>query len=68
MREVWIENLKARGATLLFVTALSAYEIDYNWHDARGFPVEAAWAHSDPEAFTLLYENAQAKVYAVHAP
>jgi hypothetical protein len=68
MREAWIENLKARGATLLFVTPLSAYEIDYNWHDARGFPVEAAWAHSEPEAFTLLYENAQAQVYAVHAP
>ncbi|HWF84714.1 MAG TPA: hypothetical protein VG222_07715, partial [Vicinamibacterales bacterium] len=68
LRDAWIENLKARGASLLFVTVLSAYEIDYNWHDARGFPIEAAWAHADPEAFTLLYENALAQVYAVHAP
>jgi hypothetical protein len=67
MRDAWIDNLKARGVGVLFVTALSAYEIDYNWHDARGFPIEAAWAQSDPEAFTLLYDNAQAEVYAVHA-
>jgi hypothetical protein len=67
MRDAWIDNLKARGVGVLFVTALSAYEIDHNWHDARGFPIEAAWAQSDPEAFTLLYDNAQAEVYAVHA-
>jgi len=66
MRDAWIQNLKARGVDLLFVTALSAYEIEYNWHDARGFPIEAAWAQSDPKVFTLVYENAQAQVYAVH--
>jgi hypothetical protein len=68
MRDAWIDNLKARKADVLFVTALSPYEIAYNWHDAGGFPVEAAWAQSNPELFTLVYENPQTQVYAVHAP
>ncbi|HEX3704437.1 MAG TPA: glycosyltransferase family 39 protein [Vicinamibacterales bacterium] len=68
LKDAWIENLKARGIDLLFVTALSPYEIDYNWHDAGGFPIEAKWAASDPAAFTLQLENTQVRIYAVHAP
>ncbi len=63
-----IGNLKALGVDRLFVSALSAYEIDYVAHDLGGFPVEDDWARTDPSAFTLLYENPQVKVYAVHAP
>jgi hypothetical protein len=67
-RDGWIANLKALGVDRLFVTALSAYEIDYVSHDGGGFPVEDDWALKDPSAFTLLYENPQVKIYAVHAP
>jgi len=66
LRGAWIENLQARGVGVLFVTALSAYEIDYNWHDAGGFPIEAEWARADPAAFTLVFENSQVRIYAVH--
>jgi hypothetical protein len=67
-RDAWIQNLKGRGVDRLFVTTFSAYEIDYNWHDAGGFPIEAEWARSDPAGFTLLYENPQVRVFAVHPP
>jgi hypothetical protein len=67
-RDAWIANLKAFGVDRLFVTALSAYEIDYISHDEGGFPVEDDWARKDRSAFTLLYENPQVKIYAVHVP
>ena len=67
-RDAWIGNLKALGVDHLFITALSAYEIDYVSHDVGGFPVEDEWARKDPSAFTLVYENPQVKIYAVHAP
>jgi len=64
-REAWLENLKAIGVDHLFVSALSAYEIDYVWHNAGGFPIEDEWARTDPEAFRLVYENSQVRIYAV---
>jgi hypothetical protein len=64
-RDAWRENLKALGVDHLFVSALSAYEIDYVWHNAGGFPIEDEWARMDPEAFTLVYENSQVRIYAV---
>jgi hypothetical protein len=64
-RDAWLANLKALHVTHLFVTSLSAYEIDYMWHDAGGFPIEAAWAERDPDAFVLAYANPQVQVYEV---
>jgi hypothetical protein len=65
-RDAWIQNLKSRGVRYLFVSALSAYEIDYVWHNDGGFPIEDDWARFDAAAFTLLYENPQVKLFAVH--
>ena len=67
-RAAWTANLKSLGVDRVFVSALSAYEIDYVTHNEGGFPVEDEWARTDPSTFTLLYENAQVRLYAVHAP
>ena len=64
-RPAWLGNLKTLGVDYLFVTTLSAYEINYVWHNAEGFPVEDDWARSDPRAFSLVYENPQARIYRV---
>jgi hypothetical protein len=64
----WVDNLRLAGVDRLFVSALSAYEIDYLWHDDRGFPIEDTWARADPQMFTLLYENPQVRIYAVRKP
>jgi hypothetical protein len=63
-RDAWVQNLRAAGVDDLFVSALSAYEIDYVWHDSDGFPIESAWARMDGRAFPLLYENNQVRIYA----
>lgn len=64
-RDAWIRNLRALKIDHLFVSALSAYEIDYVWHNAGGFPIEDEWARTDPQRFPLLYENSQVRVYGV---
>jgi len=61
----WIRNLRAAKVTHLFVSVLSAYEIDYVWHNADGFPIEDEWARTDPRDFTLVFENGQVRVYAL---
>jgi len=66
LRDAWIDNLRQLHVNALFVSELSAYEIDYVWHNDRGFPIEDEWARADPRTFTLIYENDQARVYAVH--
>jgi hypothetical protein len=66
-RDAWIVNLKSLGVGYLFVSALSAYEIDYVWHNGAGFPIEDDWARLDPDAFTVIYENPQVRIYAVRA-
>jgi hypothetical protein len=65
-RTAWMDNLRTLGVNDVFVSALSAYEIDFNHHDAAGFPIEDEWARADPRAFPLLYENAQVHIYAVN--
>jgi hypothetical protein len=65
IRDAWIANLQRFEVAYLFISALSAYEIDYNWHDDRGFPIEESWAKDDPEMFQLMYENPQIRIYAV---
>jgi hypothetical protein len=64
-REAWTGNLKALGVDHLFVSVLSAYEIDYLWHDAEGFPIEQQWAQARPDEFSLVYENPQVRIYTV---
>ena len=64
-RDSWIGNLHVLGVTHVFIAALSAYEIDSVWHNDRGFPIEDDWAGADPSTFQLVYENGQARVFAV---
>lgn len=67
-REAWMQNLRSAGVNYLFVSVLSAYEIDYVWHNEGGFPVEDEWARGDSRAFKLLYENGQVRIYEVVPP
>jgi hypothetical protein len=64
-RGAWLDNLEAQTVGYLFVTELSAYEIDYVWHNERGFPIEDDWAESDPARFHLVYANPQVRIYAL---
>ena len=64
-RAAWLANLRASGVDRLFVSALSAYEIDYVAHNDGGFPIEDDWARADLSTFTLIYENPQIRIYAV---
>jgi hypothetical protein len=65
IRLAWIDNLQRLGVSCLFVSQLSAYEIDYVWHDESGFPIENTWADGDPRMFDLVYHNSQVRVYRV---
>jgi Dolichyl-phosphate-mannose-protein mannosyltransferase len=61
----WMQNLRNRGVTYLFVGALSTFE-DALWQDAEGFPVEDTWAASAPAVFELVFANRDVRIYAVH--
>jgi hypothetical protein len=61
----WIGNLQVLGVTHVFIAALSAYEVDYVWHNAEGFPIEDEWAKADPRTFEVVYENRDVRIYAV---
>ncbi|MCU1384394.1 MAG: hypothetical protein JWL71_3091 [Acidobacteria bacterium] len=63
--DAWLGNLRAAQVTHLFVSVLSAYEIDDVRHNDGGFPVEDDWARARPQVFALLYENRQVRIYAV---
>lgn len=65
LRYAWVDNLRVLDVDYLFISALSAYEIDYVWHNAGGFPIEDEWAAADPRAFHLRFENPQVRIYAV---
>jgi hypothetical protein len=64
-RDGWIDNLRRLGVRDLFVTQLSAYEIDYVWHNRAGLPIEDEWAAADPQSFQLVFDNGQVRLYAV---
>jgi hypothetical protein len=53
------------GVKHLVVSTLSAYEIDYVWHNDGGFPIEDEWAKMDPQSFQLVYENPDVRIYHV---
>ena len=62
-RDAWVFNLESMRVRYLFVAMLSAYEIDYVWHNERGFPIEDEWALADPGRFRLVYTNPQVHIY-----
>jgi hypothetical protein len=64
IRDAWIFNLDTLHVGYLFVATLSAYEVDYVWHNERRFPIEDEWAQADPERFRLVFHNAEVHVYA----
>lgn len=64
-REAWVFNVQKLGIDYLFVSVLSAYEIDYQWHNGAGFPIEDEWAAADPRVFRLVYENQRVRIYAI---
>ncbi len=66
VRDAWIDNLRRFHVDYLFVSSLSAYEIDNVWHDGRGFPIENEWAEADGGSFHLAYENPQVRVFAIN--
>ena len=65
IRGAWTDNLRQLDVGFLFVAALSAYEVDYVWHDERGFPIEEAWASGEPQSFRLVYDNPMVRIYAI---
>jgi hypothetical protein len=66
--DVWLQNLRAAGAQVLFVAALDATVARNVAADDDGFPVERAWADAHPELFPLRYEAPEARVYGVTQP
>ena len=65
IREAWEFNLETMHARWLFVSALSAYEVDYVWHDDGQFPIERTWAAEDPAMFHLEYQSAGVRIYSI---
>ena len=65
IRDGWIDNLKALRVDYLVVSVLSPYEIENVWHNEQGFPIEDAWASTDPDEFQLQYENRHVRIFAV---
>jgi hypothetical protein len=66
--DLWVGNLRALGVTHVFVSALSAYEIDNVWHNDGGFPIEDEWARRASRMFDVIYESPQARIYAFTPP
>jgi hypothetical protein len=65
VREAWEFNLTRLHARWLFISALSAYERDYVWHDDGDLPIEHAWAEADPAMFHLEYQSAGVRIYSI---
>ena len=66
--DAWLFGFDRQHVTYLSVHALSAYEVDYQWHTSDGFPIEEEWAKSDPQTFHLIYENPLVRMYQVTLP
>ena len=57
------------GVDTSFVAALSAYEIDYVWHnDQAAFRSRTSGPAADPRSFRSMYENPEVQIYAVATP
>jgi len=65
---VWLRNLRAARAEVLFVAALDATVVRNVEADDDGFPVERAWADAHPDLFPLRYQSPDARVYGITPP
>jgi 4-amino-4-deoxy-L-arabinose transferase-like glycosyltransferase len=63
--DVWLRNLRAAGAEVLFVAALDEIVTRNVAADADGFPVERTWADAHPALFHLRYASPAARVYGI---
>jgi len=63
--EVWLRNLRAARADVLFVAALDEVVARNVAADADGFPIERAWADAHPALFHLRYASPEARVYGI---
>jgi hypothetical protein len=63
--EVWLRNLRAARAEVLFVAALEEIVARNVAADSDGFPVERAWADAHPALFHLRYASPAARVYGI---
>ena len=66
--DVWLRNLRAAGADVLFVAALYPIVRRNVAADDDGFPIERAWADAHPALFQLLHASAAARVYRIAPP
>jgi hypothetical protein len=64
---LWINNLATLDVTDLFVSVLSAYERDYQWHTPDRFPIEDDWAQKNSAIFALEFQNDDVRIYRVTA-
>jgi hypothetical protein len=62
---VWLRNLRAARAGVLFVAALDEIVARNVTADGDGFPVERAWADAHPALFHLRYTSPAARVYEI---
>jgi hypothetical protein len=63
--DVWLRNLRAAGADVLFVASLEEIVARNVPADGDGFPVERAWADAHPALFHLRYASPAARVYGI---
>ena len=55
----WLANLRAERIQLLFLTRANPAEGAHNIADTEFFPIERQWAATHPEAFQLIYGEAE---------
>jgi 4-amino-4-deoxy-L-arabinose transferase-like glycosyltransferase len=63
--DVWLRNLRAPRAGVLFVAVLDEIVARNVTADGDGFPVERAWADAHPTLFHLRYASPAARVYEI---
>jgi len=66
--DVWLRNLRAARAQVLFVAALDPIVARTVPADRDQFPIERAWADAHPAVFHLRYASDAARVYGIDPP
>ncbi|HXU60054.1 MAG TPA: phospholipid carrier-dependent glycosyltransferase [Polyangia bacterium] len=66
--DVWLRNLRAARAQVLFVAALDPIVARTVTADREQFPIERQWADAHPELFHLRYASNAARVYGIDPP
>jgi hypothetical protein len=61
--DAWQFGLTAMSVRYVFVAALSAYEVNYVWHNDEGFPIEDEWAKAGSGRFRAVFENRLVHIY-----